>query len=124
MDNGNFNNGNYNNNGNFNNNYNMPPQQPQYSQYPQKPQGGTDGKAIASLVLGIVGIVVGCFFGLLGVVVGIVGLVLGIMSNKQMKSGMALAGIILNSVCIVWSVISWIIGIIALSKLNDMGFYY
>ena len=42
---------NFNNNGNFNNGYNMPPQQPMYPQ-----NNGTNGKAVAALVLGIVGI--------------------------------------------------------------------
>lgn len=57
----------------------------------------TNGKAIASLVLGILSCVC-VFFGygaLLGIVLGIVGLVLGINAKKETASGMATAGIVL-----------------------------
>ncbi len=57
----------------------------------------TNGKAIASLVLGIVSCVC-VFFGygaLLGIILGIVGLILGINARKEEPSGMATAGIVL-----------------------------
>ena len=57
----------------------------------------TNGKAIASLVLGIISCV--CVFlgygALLGIILGIVGLVLGINARKEGPSGMATAGIVL-----------------------------
>lgn len=57
----------------------------------------TDGKAIASLVLGIVSLVC-IFFGygaLLGIILAIIGLVLGISSKKANPSSMATAGVTL-----------------------------
>ncbi|HKM35436.1 MAG TPA: DUF4190 domain-containing protein [Lachnospiraceae bacterium] len=60
----------------------------------------TNGKAIASLVLGILSLVC-IFFGygaLLGIVFGIVGLVLGINANKEGKTGMATAGIVMSAI--------------------------
>lgn len=80
-------------------NYNQPqyqqPQQnysqPQYQQ-PQQPQQGK-GMAIASMVLGIVALVIFCIW-YISVPCAIVGLVLGILhNNKGQKSGMATAGI-------------------------------
>lgn len=63
----------------------------------------TNGKAIASLVLGIVSLV--CvlftstvFMGVIGIACGVVGLVLGITANKEAKSGMGTAGIVLNAI--------------------------
>ena len=53
-----------------------------------------DGFSVASLVLGIVGLV---FFGGL-VIPGILGFVFGIIGIKSEKRGMAIAGIVLNSI--------------------------
>lgn len=58
----------------------------------------SNGKAIASLVCGIVSLVC-LFFGygaLLGIILAIVGLVLGINAKKEAPSGMATAGVILS----------------------------
>ena len=62
----------------------------------------SNGKAIASLVLGILALVC-IFFGygaLLGIVLGIIGLVLGISAKKEGPSGMATAGIVLSIISI------------------------
>jgi cbb3-type cytochrome oxidase subunit 1 len=61
----------------------------------------SNGKAIASLVLGIVSIVF-CVYGI-GIVTGIIGLVLGISAKKENPSGMATAGIVLSIIGIVIS---------------------
>lgn len=62
----------------------------------------SEGKAIASLVLGIVACV--CVFlgqgALMGIVLGVIGLVLGINSRKEFPSGMATAGIVLSAIAI------------------------
>ncbi len=62
----------------------------------------TNGKAIASLVLGILSCVC-VFFGIaiifgeiIGIVLGVIGLVLGISARKECPSGMATAGIVLS----------------------------
>lgn len=61
-------------------------------------ESGKKGLAIASLVLGILGVLGCCCF---GGVLGIVGLILGIISiTKQGKSGMAIAGIILSAISV------------------------
>lgn len=61
-------------------------------------ESGKKGLAIASLVLGIIGVLGCCCF---GGVLGIVGLILGIISiTKQGKSGMAIAGIILSAISV------------------------
>ena len=63
---------------------------------------GSDGKATASLVLGIVSFVVPC----VGFITSIVGLILGICAKK---SGKKTAGIILNSIALGLIVIAWIV---------------
>ena len=72
----------------------------------QSSNTNTDGKATASLVLGIVSFVVPC----VGFITSIVGLILGIASKK--KSGMRTAGIVLNAVSLVFIVLGTILLII------------
>lgn len=73
-------------------------------------QNNTNGKAIASLVLGI--IACACvFFGygaLLGILLGVVGLILGINAKKEEPSGMATAGIVLSIIAIAICAIGFI----------------
>lgn len=84
----------------------------------QKP----NGKAIASLVLGIVSVVF-IFtgnFALLGVVAGVIGLIVGISARKENPTGMATAGIILSIIGLALCVIAFIacvacVGLIASS---------
>ncbi len=64
-----------------------------------KPAEAGDGKATASLVLGIISIVFACG---IGFITSIVGLILGIASKK---SGKKTAGIILNSIALGLSII-------------------
>lgn len=62
----------------------------------------TNGKAVASLVLGIIACVF-VFTGavaLVGIVLGIIGLVLGISAKKEAPTGMATAGIVLSIVAL------------------------
>lgn len=70
-------------------------------QYPQTPQASpnpSNGKAVASLVLGIISLIF-IFLGIyaiLGIVLGIIGLILGISAKKEAPSGMATAGIVIS----------------------------
>lgn len=79
--------------------------------YPPPPlhvQAPRNGLAIASLVLGIVGIVVGLplFTGFLAVILGVIGLILGLVNRSRLRSrvsdasGMTLAGIITSAIAI------------------------
>lgn len=63
----------------------------------------SDGKATASLVLGIVSFVVPC----VGFITSIIGLILGIISHE--KSGKRTAGIILNSIALGLIILGWIL---------------
>lgn len=58
----------------------------------------TSGLAIASLVLGIIGILTSCF--VIGVIPAIIGLILAIvdLANKKTKNGMNIAGLVLSIV--------------------------
>lgn len=93
-----------------------PPPPPQYGA-PQPPYGGgmppkTSGMAIASLVLGIVGIITcGCL------IPSILGIVFGILGKKDIResggaktgAGLAQAGFITGIVGIALAVIYWIV---------------
>lgn len=69
---------------------------------PELPEQQKNGLAIASLVLGIVSIC--CCAGL---PLGITGLILGIISKKKYPlNNMAIVGIILSSLGIVWAISS------------------
>lgn len=61
-----------------------------------------NGKSVASLVLGIIGVVLG-FLGLwgwTGAILGIIGLILGVLGRKENPTGMATAGIVLSIIAV------------------------
>jgi hypothetical protein len=59
------------------------------------------GKAIASLVLGIIALVTALLVAFVGIVTGAVGLVIGIVDRRQSSGSMNLAGIICSGFGIV-----------------------
>jgi len=71
------------------------------------PQGG--GKAIASLVLGILGIFGWCI-PIVGLPMAIVGLILGVKDLDSPKRGIAIAGIVLCGIGVVLSIVNGAIG--------------
>lgn len=83
----------------------------------------SNGLAIASMVLGIISIVLGLCYGV-GIIFGIVSIILGIMSKKASDgklSGMALAGIICSVIGIIISIIMLIIVIISFSMASEFS---
>lgn len=88
-----------------------PPPPPSYPSYTPPPGGdvyrraGNNGKAVAAMVCGIVGLVV------FGFILGIIAIVLGSMAKKEIQrtgqggSGMATAGIVLGILDIVAGII-------------------
>jgi len=68
-----------------------------------------NGKATASLVLGIIGLFT-WFIPIIGLAVNIVGLVFGIKGLKSLKRGMATAGIVLCIIGLLASVVNASIG--------------
>lgn len=108
-------------NNNFN--YQQPPyqqpqyQQPQYQPYQQpEPPKKKQGLAIASLILGIVGLTICCC---MGIIPGIIGLILGIIavaSKQQGGKGMAIGGIITSALAILVNII------LIVAMVNDEDF--
>ena len=81
------------------------------------------GKAIASLVLGIVGTIVGVLWvPLIGIICGIIGIVLGVSARKTTveQKGMATAGLVLSIISLAASVIVWIISAILIASVASM----
>lgn len=97
-----------------------PGQQPaqwQQTGAPAQPEQG-GGKAIAALVLGIVGMLGWCL-PLCGFPINLVGLILGIMDLKGPKRTLAVWGVVLCSIGLGLTVINAIIG--AVMALNGQG---
>ena len=100
-------------------------EQNNYQPQPNQQQPA-DGKAIASLVLGIVSLVT-IFFGygaLLGLILSIVGLILGINSKKTRPSGMATAGVVLNIIALVLCALTFIACVACVGALASLGMSY
>lgn len=80
---------------------------------PQPQQQGVGGLAIASLVLGIIGIVTCCFG--VGALFGLVSLIMGIVSLVQGRGkAMAIVGIVLGSIGLLlggYMIFAWITSI-------------
>ena len=87
--------------------YGMPPTLPYGAPY-QQPGAGS-GKAVASLVLGIVSLLAWCL-PLFGLPVSIIGLVLGVKATKSSSRGMAIAGIVLSIIGLLFSLINAAVG--------------
>ncbi|HBB27840.1 MAG TPA: hypothetical protein DC000_01065 [Clostridiales bacterium] len=84
----------------------------------------SNGKAIASLVLGIVSLVC-VFFGygaILGIILGIIGIVLGISSKKEQPSGMATAGLVLSIISVALCALSFIACIACAGALASLSY--
>lgn len=121
----------FNNQNNFdqNNQYDNNPQQyqpQQYKAYDDVQYQKKDGKAIASLVLGIVGLVFFCCCS--GIYCSIPGLILGIVSKKErpQNNGMAVAGIILSAIGILvglFIIVDYIFDFASISNLPNFDGY-
>ena len=77
---------------------------------PQPPES-SKGMAVASMVLGIVGFVAWCL-PLVGYPVTIVGIVLGVKAKSQGQGGMAVAGIVMSIITLVFTLINSIAGVL------------
>lgn len=88
-----------------------------YGGTPQNMDGGANGMAIASMVLGIVAILLSCCMGgkWITVIVSVIGLVLGIFALQKPNYGnskaMAAAGIICSVIALVMKVILILVGV-------------
>jgi hypothetical protein len=91
--------------------------------------GPAKGKSIASMVLGILSLVLSCLG--VGFILAIIGLILGIKAEKEtpvgVKNPMATAGKICSIIGLVPSILSiiyWVIIIIGLAAASWPGYYY
>lgn len=98
---------------NFNNEYNT------YQESAPQPNKAS-GLSIASLVIAIIGAVMGCCIPIIGMVGGIVALVLGIIGNNQSKTGLGIVAIVISVISIVLGVVGWILNIILLANFETI----
>lgn len=95
---------------------------------PQDMDGGAMGMAVASLILGIVALILSCCLGgtwWLDIIIAVAGLVFGIISVHKNSSGkgMAIAGIICSSIAIVMVIVLLIVGFAALIFIKNLFMY-
>lgn len=113
--------------------YPAPPAPPAYGAYPppplpqviyhtpeEPPAPPLQGLAIASMVLGIVSLALNCLCcGMISWLTSLIGLILGIVARaKGNKTGIGLAGIILNSVALLFTIL-----LVALFAIGSVDFY-
>lgn len=84
------------------------------------------GAAIGSLVLGIIGLVIDIFFGVLigpvGLILGIIGLVLASKSkNDGFTGGLRTAGFVLSLLSLIFGAISFVACIACAGAIGAMG---
>ena len=95
-----------------NSNFNQPKGRPNKPSAINKGGSKTSGKAIASLVLGFLSIIGMCLTGIPGLILGILGLGDVNGSNGRVGGkGIAIFGIVLSSLGIVWTIIALLIAI-------------
>ena len=94
-----------------------------YQPLPATPDNGgkASGTQIASLVMGIISIVLCCCYGAPSVIMGIIGLVCGIKGNKENKNGIGTAGIVCSIIGLLLGLISLIYYIIVGAALVNVG---
>lgn len=111
------------NNGSYNNNQNQP--------NAPVPEPGR-GKAVASLVLGIISVVFfwAGYFSVITAILAIIGLVLAVSGKKDMQAsgnyssrGMATAGLVLSIIGLVLSAISIVSCVICVSTLSSYPWF-
>lgn len=76
-----------------------------------------NGKAVASLVLGIIGLIA-WLIPILGLVIAIIGIVLGIIGFNSLKTGMAVSGLVLGILCFIASNINFVCGLYMASHVS------
>lgn len=109
---------------NYNNNYNNDYNYNNYNQGNGYPPQDRKGMAIASLILGIISIPLGCC-AYLGVIPGIIAVFLGIFSKgaASRHSSKAIAGIITGAVGAVFGIIMTILSLKLMADPNFMAQY-
>lgn len=89
------------------------------------PTASSNGMAIASLILGIVSLIFSFILPVITLPAGIVGLIMGIIGYKKPYGrGMTIAGIILNSIGILSSIVFLFAWIVVLSEPTSRYGYY
>ena len=119
MDNQSYNNSGFNQN--FNTDQGFDPNYEQQTEGQSQPPKQTNTLVVVGLVLGIVSIVAGCC-GWVAFLTGIPGLVCSILSRKQGKTGMSVAGIICSAIGILIGVVMTIMGVAVMMLIGGTAY--
>ena len=98
----------------------QPPMAPMPPMQPQAPQGGV-GLSVTSMVLGILSLLLFCWWTYVALAVAIIGLILGIVAVHGRKAGrgMAIAGIVTSAIALALVVIVLILAAAGLAILGS-----
>lgn len=82
-----------------------------------------NGKQIAGLVCGIVGIVTSCCYGVPGIILGVAGLICSVLGNKESKNGVGIGGLVCSVIALISGVAMLIYYIVVIAAvLQEPGF--
>lgn len=90
----------------------------QQTQNHSTPDASQNGKATASLVCGILGVLSAFFIPIIGIILSVVGLVLSFPGRKSEKKSLATSGMVLGIAGIVLGIASAILGAILLGMFS------
>jgi hypothetical protein len=93
-----------------------------FNQVPVQNNQGGSGLAIASMVLGIVALVLSCCFYYISIPCAIIGVILGAvaLSKKSAGKGMAIAGLVCSIISLVPAIIMIVAGASLWSSISGM----
>ncbi len=101
----------------------MPNDQPNMQNFNNgQPVNEKKGLAIASMVLGIIALVLLCVW-YISIPCGILAIVFGIISKKKTKSGMAVAGFVTGIIAIALWAVLFFLSILGLATISSSGLF-
>lgn len=82
-----------------------------------------NGKQIAGLICGILGICTSCCYGVPGIILGVAGLICSVLGNKESKNGVGIGGLVCSIIALILGVVMLIYYIVIIAALlEEPGF--
>lgn len=78
-----------------------------------------NGKQIAGLICGILGICTSCCYGVPGIILGVAGLICSVLGNKESKNGVGIGGLVCSIIALILGVIMLIYYVVVIAALLE-----
>lgn len=91
-------------------------------QAPPQNNGGdnkANGKQIAGLICGILGICTSCCYGVPGIILGVAGLICSVLGNKESKNGVGIGGLVCSIIALILGVVMLIYYVVIIAALLE-----